>query len=273
MSEVIVSLANGQRVPFDINREGHEPACFVLGIRKCGSTLLNNMCRMMIDMNGRHYVATDVFFHSNVRENVWSHDPAICDMLHAGNIYGGFRMMPTAFASHPIFRDGPKILMVRDPRDALVSHYFSMAFSHPVPVRKDSASEVTDAMERQRAQALQSGIEQMVLKSAPDMLKAFLGYAEVARASETITIKYEDYIFRKADLINVIANHFGMVVSQSQVDQIVGTFDTRPDVEDPKAFVRRVTPGDHRVKLSTEIIAKLNQVLQPAMATFDYRVD
>ena len=232
--------------------------------------MLNNMCRMMIDMNRRHYVASDVFFHSNVRENVWSHDPAICDLLHTGNIYGGFRMMPTAFARHPIFREGPKILMVRDPRDALVSHYFSMAFSHPVPIRKDSTSEVTDAMERQRAQALETGIEPMVLKSAPDMLKAFMGYTEVARASGTITIKYEDYIFRKADLIKLIAGHFGMKVSQSQVDHIVAIFDTRPDVEDPKAFVRRVTPGDHREKLSIETIAKLNQILRPAMEAFDY---
>jgi hypothetical protein len=42
-------------------------------------------------------------------------------------------------------------------------------------------------------------------------------------------------------------------------------------VEDPHKFVRRVTPGDHRVKLNPATIKTLNDLLAPVMETFGYQ--
>ena len=270
MGEVVVQLANGRSVAFDVNLDSRDPAYFVLGIRKCGSSVVNSMCRMMAAMNHRHYVATDVFFEANVREKDWTNDPAVCELLHPGNIYGGFRTMPAAIAAHHIFRESAKFLMVRDPRDALVSEYFSMAYSHPVPERTDAGSAVTNMMQRLRQTALSSGRDAMVLRRAPLMCNSFLEYVDVARSPGTITVKYEDYIFRKPELIRMLADHFRMAINADQVNLILSEFDKRPDTEDPKAFIRRVTPGDHLEKLAPATIAKLNQILKPAMEAFGY---
>ena len=103
-TSVTVSLANGRRVAFEVDQHGTGPAYFVLSVRKCGSSMLNIMCRFLASMNKRNLVLAGKFFDENVRENVWSPDPAICDLLYPGNVYADFRIMPTAFLPHPIFQ-------------------------------------------------------------------------------------------------------------------------------------------------------------------------
>jgi hypothetical protein len=233
--------------------------------------MLNIICQRLAVRNSRHCVLVgSVFFFENVREDVWSHDPAICDMLRPGNVYTGFRMMPTVFASNPVFLEGRKILMVRDPRDALVSEFFSVAYSHPVPARTGSDSPVTDMMEQARQLALNTGIDEFVTKHAGGMRDAFLGYTDDLRSTGTVVVKYEDSIFRKRPLIATIAQHFGWAVTASEVDLIMAEVDQWPATENPSAVIRQVRPGDHRNKLSAKTIAKLNDKLRPAIEAFGY---
>ena len=123
MSNVWVDLRNGRRVAFPAAAQGAlEDTCFVLGIRKCGSSIMNSMIADLARLNGRHYLdIAGGFFQSDVPERVWRHDPAACGALVPGQVHGGFRAMPLIFAGHPIFTAARKILLVRDPRDALVS--------------------------------------------------------------------------------------------------------------------------------------------------------
>jgi hypothetical protein len=44
-----------------------------------------------------------------------------------------------------------------------------------------------------------------------------------------------------------------------------------PDAEQPTAFIRKVTPGDHREKLSPTIIEELNGVFADEMHLFGYK--
>jgi hypothetical protein len=272
--EVIVSLANGRRIPFEVDRDQAGPAYFVLSVRKCGSSLLNMLCADLARINNRRFI--DVggnFFFANVHAEVWSRDPAICDLLSGGSVYGGFRDMPFALADHPVFRAGPKILLVRDPRDALVSEYFSFAYSHPIPSRTDLDAAMTDMMEDKRREALNTEIDAFVVKRARSMRQTFLDYTEVARLARTIVIKYEDYIFRKPELVRLIARHFGFMVGDSQIDEMMKWADQRPAIEQPTAFVRRVTPGDHCLKLRHATIEALDELLKPAMEAFGYSAE
>jgi hypothetical protein len=269
MTAVVLSLANGRQVTFEIDRDRDGPAWFVLGIRKSGSSLLNMLCIELAKLNGRRFVDVGgTFFFENVIR--WERDPAIRDLLYRGNVYGGFRVMPSALADHPIFRDGPKVLLVRDPRDALVSEYFSNAYSHPVPVRTGPVSPTTDQMEQLRHHALSSDIDTVVKDRARAMRRTFLEYIGIARSPGTVVVKYEDYIFRKPELIRLIVRHFGWTVTGGDIDAIMSWADLRPAVEDPTAFVRLVTPGDHRNKLRSATIAALDDFLRPAMAAFGY---
>ncbi len=178
--------------------------------------------------------------------------------------------MPLTLADHPIYRSARKLLMVRDPRDALVSEYFSNAYSHQIPARAPGGSDVNRLMTGLRLEAGAMQIDAWVLRGAGSMLRAFMGYAEEMRSGSTRVIRYEDYIFRKRELVRLMAEQFALTVSEAQIDEMMSWADVRPEKQDPAAFIRRVTPGDHREKLRAETIAALNSMLQPALDAFAY---
>jgi hypothetical protein len=273
MAKVIVSLATGRSVTFDVDEHATGPACFVLGIRKCGSSMLNIICVELAAKNGRNFVGVDRFFYADVREVDYIKDPAIAVLLHPGNVYGGFRMMPAGYAGHEIFRRGPKILMVRDPRDALVSQYYSNAFSHPIPRKSAPGAGGAEELELLRRHARLTEIDKFVLNHAADLQRAFLHYEWLKSSPTAEIVRYEDFVFRKPDLIRLIARHFGWTVTDDQIDEIMVLANIVPMEEDPTAFVRQVTPGDHRKKLRQETIDKLNVLLAPALSCFGYATD
>ena len=270
---ITLSFASGRHSIFEVDVGFAGPAFFLLSVRKCGSTVFNNIATALARANRRRFV--DVggkFFSENITVREYQRDPALLGLLHPGNAYGGFRDMPLAFLDSELFLTSPKLLFVRDPRDALVSEFFTLAYSHPIPLPNSAADEVTRLMERQRAEALQSSIDEHVTGRAPMMLGTMLQYAPVVGLPSTSVLKYEDYIFDKGALISTIARRFGWHVDDELIGHILRWADIRPQREDPTAFIRRVTPGDHREKLRPETIAGLNRLLQPAMDLFGYAV-
>src|SRR5262245_12809956 len=121
-------------VRFAVEPCGANPPLFVLSVRKSGSTMLNNACRRLALHNNRSYVnVPETMFDHNIVVSEWIGDPALADLVLPGNVYGGFRNFPLALADRDVFHASRKVVLVRDPRDALVSEYFSNAFTHPIP--------------------------------------------------------------------------------------------------------------------------------------------
>jgi hypothetical protein len=269
-----VVLANGLSVKFEFEVGCEGPALFVLGIRKSGSSLLNSLCGELARLNSRHFLDIGgTFFDNNILFRDWGDDPAWLPVIQPTNVYGGFRVMPTALSKLELFITGPKILMVRDPRDALVSEYFSSAYSHSIPVVAEERDEVTNAMQRERSAALNSVIDEFVRSRAFNIGQHLKGYVAVSRMPTTLLLRYEDWIFSKAALIRALSTHLNLPVDDETIGHMVSWSDVRPDKEDPKAFVRKVTPGDHREKLKPATIRELNEVLRPAMEEYGYETD
>jgi hypothetical protein len=270
MPEMILGLANGRRVAFEVQNAGSGPY-FLLGVRKSGSSVLNNICHALAQLNQRSFVPVgDIFFAANVVSGDWLGDPALRGLIRGGNIYGGFRDMPLALQGMPAFDAAPKILMVRDPRDALVSEYFSNAYSHSIPETTGSADAVAAQMLAKRQEALAQEIGGFVLGAARAMNTTLQQYMILLRDPHTLVLKYEDMVFDKAALIGHLCRQFGLHAREAEVAQILGWADKRPDMENPRAFVRKVTPGDHRAKLDSATITRLNAILAPSMAMFGY---
>ena len=271
MTEITVNLASGHQIPFVVNTECSGPAYFALGIRKCGSSLFYKLVIQLARLNNRTFVdVAERYFKSNIVSKDWIKDPANRAILYGGNVYGGFREMPVTFADAPLYTEGKKILMVRDPRDALVSEYFSNAYSHGIPQPTQDAAGITILLEKLRREALHTQIDEWVVDRAASLRAAFLGYVSQLNSTSMTVVKYEEYIFKKPELIRLIARNFDMRVDDAQVAHIMGWADVRPAQEVPTQFIRRVTPGDHREKLRPDTIARLNKILKPAMDAFGY---
>jgi hypothetical protein len=273
MGQVTIALRNGRSIAFEVELGLEGPAYFVFGVRKSGSTLLNRLASELSRLNRRRFVNVgDAFFQQNVLAIDWQFDPALTEILYRGNVYGGFRDMPFSLLSNKLFENSPKILIVRDPRDALVSEYFSNAYSHPLPEQTAESSDTKVLMEQHRQQALKNGPDVYVLEQAREMARTITEFAAVAKASTTMFVKYEEYVFNKRQLICNIAQHFGWTIDEDSIVNILQWADIRPETEDPRAFIRKVTPGDHREKLQPATIVRLNTLLLRAMRLLDYPI-
>lgn len=274
MTPITLRLAMGRELTFEINEAGAGPAYFALGIRKSGTTLLNRVCRILAQLNG--FTVLDVgeqLFFANVSASHWQDDPALGELLHPGNVYGGFRDAPRAFQGSRIFRTGLKVIIVRDPRDALVSEFFSSAYSHPIPEESGATGDVAHMLVALRQQAIGTGIDAFVLERASSIVRTIMEYGAVMQMPNTLVLRYEDVALDKRQLINAITKHFGWVAPETAVQEIISTVDIRPATEDPHSFIRQVTPGDHRRKLARTTIVRLNQLLWPAMNLLGYPFD
>lgn len=273
MEQIDVTLLDGRSFTFEVEEGLEGPAFFLLSIRKCGSSIFNNIATALAQANGCNFVEVGGrFFRLNVTEAQWAEDPALCRIVRPGNVYGGFRMLPTALLESELFQSSPKLLFVRDLRDALVSLYFSNAHSHPIPAAADSGADVTKLMLTLRDEALTHDIDDLVLRYAKGMLRTSMGYQAIVDSPSVTVLRYEDYIFEKAALMDVIAERFGWQADDQVKRDILEWADVRPTEEDPTVFVRRVTPGDHLEKLRPETIEKLNEMLGSALELFGYEL-
>ncbi len=258
-------------VSFEVSAEGGDPPCFSLGIRRSGSTLLHKMVNFLARRNGVQPVdLPGAFFHGGFKMNDWA-SRDLTEVILPGNVYIGFRSFPASFSNYPDFVNGRKAFMFRDPRDALVSQYFTDALARP-PSPRDAApgSKAADAAEKMRAEVRSMPIEDYVFKHARAIDSTMMAYAPMLKDPNCLCLRYEEFIFQKKRLIHKIMRHFDWTCPPGQVETLLKQVDEMPATEDQERFVRRVIPGDHRTKLSPEAIRKLNNLLREALHHFDY---
>lgn len=233
---------------------------FILGLKKSGSTLLNQIMRPVTEAAGLVYRAPTYELFQNgraLRHAELTFEPS-------GHAYGGFRNLPWRL---PDFAANRTVLLTRDPRDALTSLYFSVAYSHRPPGATDDST-MLRAFEARRAKARSMAIDGFVLDQAASLAR--LIEKTMANAPPHRLYRYEDVIFEKLAWVGDMLNYFGLSAPEPLVARIVERFDVIPTDEAPHEHIRRVTPGDHKEKLRPETIAILNDRLGPILRRFGY---
>lgn len=264
---VNIKMPDKRSIGFPVILRAKRPTCFALGVRKSGSSIFSSIVNA-IALHNEQANTIDIpgeMFTAGYRYTEWN-TATLADLVWQGNVYIGFRDAPTALYDDPVFRRARKILLVRDPRDALVSEYFSNAYSHSLPERGAEDS----LLAQQRAEALQADVASYALKRAKYLDETVDKYAPLLNDPEVLIMRYEDVILAKGPWIHTIAEHFELAVDEDLVNAILGWADVVPKVEDEKAFVRHVVPGDHRNKLTPETIAKIDSALSDIWRKLGY---
>lgn len=244
---------------------------FIFALHKSGSVLLN---RIVDDLSDAADVPVfnfpELLFENGIRFQDLEEVPA--DLFEKeGMIYSGFRHVPKEPCEMRFGKGGKVILMVRDPRDILVSMYFSMKGSHAVPKSGKSREKLLKI--RENAEAL--SIEEFVRSGCDRLRKKFRRYQKALVENddlETRVFRYEDVIFEKPTWVRDISEFFDLNVPEAEMDAIAARHDIRPEKEDPSAHIRRVAPGDYREKLSPETIEFLNAELADTVRVFGYEL-
>ena len=178
------------------------------------------------------------------------------------------------------------ILHLRDPRDVLVSMFYSYCFMHAGEIERHTGY---------RREVAEAGIDKFVLDMVGEAFYHYRGdYGIGSRYKQhvgTVLDRYQRYleeIFPRPNAI--VVSYEEMVLSfPSWLGKIIAAFDlanpeeTRTVVEarhansvaaeeqeDVWSHKRKVTPGDHREKLQPDTIRLLDEIFAPVLEKLGY---
>lgn len=246
------------------------PSALVFAMPKSGSVLLDGIMRQLSGHVGVTYVSImQEYFTIGLPDANMPAETATI-FLPQGYCYGGFRYFPRRFEI-PILGQTRPVLLVRDPRDMVVSHYYSMRDSHPEPGKVLKSVNANMSM-RDLARILE--IDEYV-KHAAETFRTFLThYRTILCASNDVRVyRYEDVIYHKADWVADLAAHFDWKVPRQTTDEIAAQHDVIPTEEVQTQHIRQVHPGNYRKKLEPDTIAWLDDYFKDDMAFFGYTSD
>jgi hypothetical protein len=202
--------------------------------------------------------------------------PLNADDLYSDSIvYLGNREAITTLGTNQL--SGSQVfLMIRDPRDCLVSMYFSFLGSHPAPAHL-TPKQVQQWNEHKRLLLEKTSIDEYVIEKASNYKDNLLKMLIFSRKAETsFTVRYEDYITNKKTLCSRIIDTLESLteglanIPPERLNEISQAHNIIPALERPNHHIRRALPGDHKNKLSSRTIQELNQIFSEFMQEYDY---
>ncbi|MFT6225106.1 MAG: putative O-methyltransferase YrrM [Paracoccaceae bacterium] len=257
-------------VSFDVRINGMGPVFFSMGIRKSGSTLLHKITGFMARQNAVTLIdVPGTFFTAGLTAKDWTQGLDLEPLIKPQNMLAGFRSFPSKLQHSPAFASAKKVFMFRSPLDALVSQYFSDAYSHTLPDKNEEVNG-RERFLKKREEARNSDINQWVLQHAASFQDTMMAYVPILGDDNCLVLRYEYMIFHKERAVDDILAHFGWKLSTEAKASLLKSVDIIPEVENKENFVRKAVPGDHKNKLSTETISELNHILKPALSAFGY---
>lgn len=162
------------------------------------------------------------------------------------------------------------LLMVRNPRDILVSSYFSAAFSHPLPGEK---SDKRAAFLERREHAKSIGIDAFTLEEAPRLLANLQRYQQwlLTPCPHVLVLRNEDMILDFKAWLSEIVAYTGCSISEKLETGLVEKhMAAKPLREDKMRHLRKGVAGDFLEKLKPATIGQLDALFAPIEHRFGY---
>ncbi|MBX2852680.1 MAG: sulfotransferase domain-containing protein [Phycisphaeraceae bacterium] len=162
------------------------------------------------------------------------------------------------------------ILVSRDPRDILVSEYFSVAFSHVVP---DKTSDKYDEFMANRDTAQEISIDDYVIAQSDKVLDIFERYCDLLldRYKHCYLTKYEKMVSDFPAWLDELVAFCPFEVSGATVKELIERHEaSKPKAEDVSKHQRKGKAGDYKEKLKPETIQQLNEKFAAVLDRFGY---
>jgi hypothetical protein len=250
-----------------------KPSILFVSVHKCATSFFSQY--VLLHMKGR----TNINFQQWHFRNAIDPERFKIVIRKYGYVYGVIRLMDK---EHPSFELTERLLsdtnlkgrkvavLVRDPRDILVSMYYSFGFSHA-----GSPNEAIWAYQDKRSNTIsQMSIDDYSIYAAPILNEKFErlhtlcnGNYNDNRPEDVMLFKYEDMIY---DYDNFYERLNGFLELEDYARNRIYEA-TRPlEKEQPKMHKRLGRPGDYKQKLGKKTIQELNVILEPALHRFGY---
>ncbi len=172
----------------------------------------------------------------------------------------------------PHLEDFYIVLMIRDPRDILVSKYYSNAISHPLPDRK---SDKYDSWTERRAFAQRASINEFVIAESDKVLSIYERYIDLLvnrniihylATYETMTSDFEGWL--KSLLAYCELNPSDRLFNRLLKEQK----EMASQKENQQSHNRKGVAGDFRNRLDEITVKTLNARFAHVLTTFNYEI-
>lgn len=250
----------------------------VFTLHKSASMLIHNLCNKLSQDAGIRYVSPNVP-GSGIDAKALLGNKDIWDPRNT--CYAPVRF----YVDIPNIDEYQIILHLRDPRDVLVSMYYSYCFIHQGEVsgntgyRKEIADQGIDRfvlhMAHEQKPNLKGdyGTGAHVAEATGNLLKRYSDYIDhVMGRRNTILVKYEEMVTDFPSWLGKFVSPFPLRDKSATVSELVSLspqiFPKR--TQDVMHHVRHITPGDHNNKLKTETIEELNHVFRNVLTELKY---
>lgn len=244
---------------------------FVMGMHKGGSTMLHNFIEIIT--KSEKVASIDVggaFFNAGIGDADYSYDDSLAFNFDDPFIYYGFRYCPAFFIKNreKLYND-KIVILVRDPRDCVVSAYYSFLNSHVLPVQEGSAAE-NILQERQLYDGV--SVDEYCLKEIYRFVDELVGLTYFLNENSFVR-RYEDIIFNKKHFFTQLIKYLDLNISTQTFDKALKFVDVKPVKEDSSKHIRRVSPGNYKEKLKKDTINKINEKYRDILEIWNYEID
>jgi hypothetical protein len=161
-----------------------------------------------------------------------------------------------------------KIIMIRDPRDILVSLYYSTAFSHSVPTGDKKVFFLSE-----RKKTIEQNIDEFVIEKSHDLLGRLSKYRILLETmpSNTLLTYYEKMVNAPQEWLDELLYFSKFKVDENLKNLIIGKIiNSIPVSESIHSHNRKGVCGDYKTKLTEETVEKLNSIFYSELKYFDY---
>lgn len=239
---------------------------FFYTLHKCASTLFSDY--VLKNLGGLRYVDyASKLYNGEIVEKV--------TFERRGHVYGPIRVSANPLdpeyvrlvrpaAQVEFVRDRIAIFLVRDPRDVLVSSYYSFGYTHgfsPVGALQALQRKGRDDIQRRT-------IDAYVIESAKRKLSHYQAIDSLAQVCIRGTVlTYEDMIVNWAKFARSLTKFVD--IEQTVLDQIYAR--SRPRAtEDETSHRRSGRVGGFRSKLRVSTVEELNRIFAPVLTRYNY---
>lgn len=212
----------------------------------------------------------DYAFHSDLPyldslsfEEIKKYNHVFKEKGYLYSVFGGMIENIENFSQYKV------ILTIRDPRDILVSLYFSTSYSHSTPSEYGNKQ---DDFLNKRDIAQKQNIDDFVMYEADSLLEVFEKYQEFLVDKYKIGIvKYEDMVSNYEEWLMDLSFKAGLNLSETLKNELILENSKRKkSTENIFQHNRKGVAGDYKEKLLPESIEKLNFKFSKVLRFYGY---
>jgi hypothetical protein len=243
------------------------PSFFLFAFPKSGSVLVNALVRDLLTECGVPVIDLPAhLFERGILIETFQCDIATLFPLK-GYCFAGFRDVPEWLIGSDVLIRARKMVIVRDPRDMLVSLYYSVKYSHWYPAgQTPQFKAVVGSMHRDA----ELSIDEFCMAYAWPFNRIFWMLRMVLCDQDALVLRYEDFVYDKLGLATDICRWCGISIPEGRIREVAAGHGAIPKGDEPHAHIRQVHPGDHKRKLHPDTIAVLNASLANFLRAFSY---